>query len=150
MKKFIVFILAGLLTVSVFAQENNKEKGVFVIVEDMPEYPGGDLALRDDIAALVKYPEAAKDNGIQGKVYVSFIVKKDGSVANSRIARGVDPSLDKEALRVVNNLPKWKPGIQRGTAVNVSYTVPINFMLDPQPLKDDLKPMSIKSVKNNS
>lgn len=102
---------------------------VFFIVEDMPEFPGGDLALRKYIANSVKYPEGAVENGIQGKVYVTFVVTKDGSIANTKIARGVDPLLDKEALRVINSLPKWKPGKQRGTAVNVSYTVPINFVL---------------------
>lgn len=142
----------------ILVKKENKEKvaqfednePVFYIVEDMPEFPGGESALRKFITNSIEYPEVAITNGIQGKVYVTFIVKKDGSVANSRIARGVDPSLDKEALRVVNNLPKWKPGIQRGTAVNVSYTVPINFMLDTQPLNDGLKPMPVKSVKNNS
>jgi len=127
-----------------------KDEPVFYIVEDMPEFPGGEGALRKFITNSVEYPDIAVKSGIQGKVYVSFIVKKDGSVANARIARGVDPSLDKEALRVINNLPKWKPGLQRGTPVNVNYTVPINFLLDPQPLKEDLKPMPLKSVKNNS
>lgn len=102
---------------------------VFFIVEDMPEFPGGEMALRKYIANNIKYPEAAQDNGIQGKVYVTFVVSKDGSVANAKIARGVDPALDKEALRVVNSLPKWTPGKQREENVNVSYTVPINFAL---------------------
>ncbi|MCK5731045.1 MAG: TonB family protein [Draconibacterium sp.] len=102
---------------------------VFFIVEDMPEFPGGDLALRKYIGNSVKYPIIAQENGIQGKVYVTFVVGKDGKVYNAAIARGVDPSLNKEALRVVNSLPPWKPGKQRGKAVNVSYTVPINFVL---------------------
>lgn len=111
------------------AEEEEDEAQVFFIVEEMPEFPGGDLALRKYIANSIKYPVIAQENGIQGKVYVTFVVGKDGSVANARIARGVDPSLDKEALRVVNSLPKWKPGKQRGKPVNVSYTVPINFVL---------------------
>ena len=102
---------------------------VFFIVEEMPEYPGGELALRQYIANSVDYPEIAKENGIQGKVYVTFVVTKDGSTADVKIARGVDSSLDAEALRVVNSLPKWKAGKQRGQFVNVSYTVPINFVL---------------------
>ncbi len=106
-----------------------EEAEVFFIVEDMPEFPGGDLALRKYIANAIKYPVIAQENGIQGKVYVTFVVGKDGKVTNARIARGVDPSLDKEALRVVNTLPVWKPGKQRGKPVNVSYTVPINFVL---------------------
>ena len=102
---------------------------VFFIVEDMPEFPGGELALRKYIGNSVKYPVIAQENGIQGKVYVTFVVGKDGKVRNAGITRGVDPSLDKEALRVVNSLPTWKPGKQRGKTVNVSYTVPINFVL---------------------
>lgn len=105
------------------------EAQVFFIVEDMPEFPGGELALRKYIANAIKYPVIAQENGIQGKVYVTFVVDKDGSVSDARIARGVDPSLDKEALRVVNILPKWKAGKQRGKPVRVSYTVPINFVL---------------------
>ncbi len=110
-------------------EEEEEEAQVFFIVEDMPEFPGGDLALRKFIANAIKYPVIAQENGIQGKVYVTFVVGKDGRVTNAQIARGVDPSLDKEALRVVNNLPTWKPGKQRGKPVNVSYTVPINFVL---------------------
>ena len=108
-------------------EEDNTE--VFFIVEEMPEFPGGDLALRKYIASSINYPVIAQENGIQGKVYVQFVVGKDGKVTNAKIARGVDPSLDKEALRVVNALPPWKPGKQRGKPVNVSYTVPINFVL---------------------
>ena len=107
----------------------NPEEQVFFIVEEMPEFPGGENELRNFIAKSVKYPEVAMKNGIQGKVYVTFVVSKDGSVADAKIARGVDPSLDAEALRVVNSLPKWKPGKQRGANVNVSYTIPINFRL---------------------
>lgn len=110
-------------------EEEAAESQVFFIVEDMPEFPGGELALRKFIANAVKYPVIAQENGIQGKVYVNFVVDKDGGISNARIARGVDPSLDKEALRVVNSLPKWKPGKQRGKPVRVSYTVPINFVL---------------------
>lgn len=115
----------------VTAKEEKEEETaeVFFIVEDMPEFPGGEMALRAFIANAIKYPVIAQENGIQGKVYVTFVVGKDGSVSNATIARGVDASLDKEALRVVNTLPKWKPGKQRGKPVNVSYTVPINFVL---------------------
>lgn len=110
-------------------EEQAEESQVFFIVEDMPEFPGGEMALRKFIANAIKYPVIAQENGIQGKVYVNFVVDKDGSVTNAKIARGVDPSLDKEALRVVNSLPKWKPGMQRGKPVKVSYTVPISFVL---------------------
>ena len=105
------------------------DEQIFFIVEEMPEYPGGEMELRKFIANSVKYPTDAQDKGIQGKVYVTFVVSKDGSIADAKIARGVNPSLDAEALRVVNALPKWMPGKQKGKAVNVSYTVPINFVL---------------------
>lgn len=105
------------------------ENQVFYIVEDMPDFPGGEAALRNQIAKSVKYPQSARENGIQGRVYVQFIVSADGSVRNATIARGVDPLLDQEALRVVRGLPLWIPGKQRGKTVDVSYTVPINFML---------------------
>ena len=111
--------------------ENNTYNGepVFFVVEDMPEYPGGDLALRKYIAANIKYPKYAQEHGVQGKVYVNFVVSKTGEVGGATIARGISPSLDAEALRVVENLPKWKPGMQRGQPVNVRFTVPINFVL---------------------
>jgi periplasmic protein TonB len=109
-------------------QEDVKEE-VFIIVEEMPEFPGGEAALRAHIAKSIEYPVIAQENGIQGKVYVTFVVDKDGGVSDAKVVRGVDPSLDKEALRVVMALPKWKPGKQRGKPVRVSYTVPISFVL---------------------
>jgi protein TonB len=109
--------------------EEEDEQQVFVIVEDMPEFPGGDLELQKWIARAVKYPVIAQENGITGRVYVGFVVNKVGAIENVKIMRGVDPSLDKEAVRVINKMPKWKPGRQRGKAVKVSYTVPINFQL---------------------
>ena len=118
------------IDVNVIGSESDQKKDdVFFIVEEMPEFPGGQDALRAFIKATLKYPEVAKENGIHGKVFVNFVVAKDGSVTDTKIIRGVDPSLDKEALRIVNNLPKWKPGTQRGEAVKVSYTVPVNFQL---------------------
>jgi protein TonB len=110
-------------------EEESDDAPVFFIVEDMPEFPGGEEALRKYIAQSVKYPVIAQENGIQGRVYVSFVVNTKGKVTDVKIARGVDPNLDKEAIRVVNAMPAWKPGKQRGKAVKVSYTVPINFVL---------------------
>jgi len=122
--------------VPVLVQETPKEevveeapKEVFFIVEEMPEFPGGDEALRKYIAENVKYPNIARENDIKGKVYVRFCVTYKGHVDQVSIARGVDPALDEEAIRVVKSLPPWKPGKQRGKAVNVWYTVPINFQL---------------------
>lgn len=102
---------------------------VFVIVEQMPVFPGGDAELRKYLAQSVKYPVIAAENGIQGRVFVSFVVDRTGAVTNVRVARPFDPNLDKEAVRVVQSMPKWTPGMQRGKAVKVSYTVPINFVL---------------------
>jgi protein TonB len=105
------------------------EAQIFYIVEDMPEFPGGELALRKFLSNAIKYPVIAQENGIEGKVYVSFVVGKDGHVADAKVVRGVDPSLDKEAIRVVNSLPVWKPGKQRGKPVRVGFSVPISFVL---------------------
>ncbi len=110
-------------------EEEVDDAPVFFIVEDMPEFPGGEMELRKYIAKTVQYPVIAQENNIQGRVYVSFVVSKTGDVTEVKIARGVDPNLDKEAIRVVQKMPKWKPGKQRGKAVKVSYTVPINFVL---------------------
>ncbi len=109
--------------------ELSPDEVVFTIVEEMPEYPGGETALRQFIAQHIDYPPVAQENGIQGKVYVTFVVSADGSVKNAKVVRGVDPVLDKEALRVVNAMARWQPGKQRGKNVNVSYTVPISFVL---------------------
>ena len=110
-------------------EKEDEEATVFYIVEEMPEFPGGELALRKFIANAIKYPVIAQENGIQGKVYVSFVVGKDGHVSDARIIRSVDQVLDKEALRVVNSLPVWKPGKQRGQPVRVGFSVPISFVL---------------------
>jgi len=110
-------------------EEEAEDAPVFFIVEEMPEFPGGEEALRRFIAQSVKYPVIAQENGIQGRVYVSFVVNTKGAVTDVKIARGVDPNLDKEAIRVVKSMPAWTPGKQRGKAVKVSYTVPINFVL---------------------
>jgi len=101
----------------------------FMVVENMPEFPGGDLGLMKYIKKNIKYPPIAKDNNITGKVYVSFIVDKSGSATNVKIVRGVDENLDAEAIRVIESLPKYKPGKQRGKAARVMFTIPINFKL---------------------
>lgn len=110
-------------------EEIEEEEKIFVKVEQMPEFPGGDAALIRFLATSVKYPQVAQENGIQGRVYISFVVDTDGSIINIVLARGVDSSLDKEAMRVVASMPKWKPGRQLDKPVKVSYTVPINFVL---------------------
>ena len=125
-------------------QLDNDEQ-IFYIVEDMPEYPGGEDALRKYISKSIIYPEDAVEKGIQGRVYVSFVVANDGGIANVKIARGVHESIDKEALRVINSLPNWTPGKQRGQAVHVKYTVPIHFELQETLLKEAYKPVPSKN-----
>ena len=110
--------------------EEEADDEFFMVVENMPEFPGGDLGLMNYIRKNVKYPPIAKEYNITGKVYVSFIVDKTGSVTNVKIVRGVDKNLDAEALRVVKSLPKYKPGKQRGKPVRVMFTIPINFTLN--------------------
>ncbi|MBP7463130.1 MAG: energy transducer TonB [Bacteroidales bacterium] len=101
----------------------------FAVVEEKPTYPGGEGELLRFIAENTKYPEIAKENGIQGRVFVQFVIAADGSVVKVTLARGVDQYLDTEALRVVKMLPKWTPGKQRGKPVPVTYVIPINFKL---------------------
>ena len=111
-------------------EEEEEEEVVFVVVESMPEFPGGQQALFKYLGDNVKYPVIAQENGIQGRVICQFVVNKDGSIVDVEVVRsGGDPSLDKEAVRVIKSMPKWKPGKQRGKAVRVKYTVPVNFKL---------------------
>jgi len=106
------------------------EQQIFLVVEDMPTFQGqGIEAFRNYCQTNSKYPIIAQENGISGRVYISFVVDKDGSIANVQVVRGVDPALDKEAIRVVKSSPKWVPGKQRGRPVKVSFTIPILFQL---------------------
>ncbi len=110
--------------------EEDEEEVVFVVVETMPEFPGGQQALFKYLSENVKYPVIAQENGIQGRVICQFVVNKDGAIVDVEVVRsGGDPSLDKEAVRVIKSMPKWNPGKQRGKAVRVKYTVPVNFRL---------------------
>ncbi len=102
---------------------------VFEVVEQMPSFPGGDAALMQYLSSHVKYPVVAQENGVQGRVIVSFVVERDGSITDVRTARSVDPSLDKEAMRVVKSMPRWNPGKQNGQAVRVKFNVPVMFRL---------------------
>lgn len=111
-------------------EEEFEEEEIFVIVEDMPSFQGGDInKFREYINKNLRYPEIAAENGIQGRVILSFVVEPAGNVSNVRILRGVDPALDKEAIRVVESSPKWQPGMQRGKPVRVSFNIPIIFVL---------------------
>ena len=114
------------------------EEVVFVVVEEMPEYPEGVEAMMKFLSDSVVYPPEAKDKGIQGRVICNFIVNKDGSITDVNIVRGVDPLIDAEAIRVIESMPKWKPGKQRGQAVDVRFTLPVVFRLDaPMDFDDD-------------
>ena len=105
------------------------EQEIFKIVEEMPSFPGGEQKLMKYVSDNVKYPQIARETGIQGRVFVNFVVEPDGSVSNVSVLRGIGGGCDEEAMRVVKNMPKWKPGKQRGKAVRVQYMLPINFTL---------------------
>lgn len=107
-------------------EEENK---VFDVVEQMPSFPGGMAALMAYLQKNIKYPPVAEENGIQGRVVCSFVVERDGSVTDIKVAKSVDPSLDKEAVRVVGAMPRWIPGKQNGQSVRVKYTLPVTFRL---------------------
>lgn len=106
-----------------------EENKVFDVVEEMPSFPGGPSALMSYLSSNVKYPVVAQENGVQGRVVVSFVVERDGSITDVKVVRSVDPSLDREATRVVKSMPNWNPGKQNGSAVRVKYNVPVSFKL---------------------
>lgn len=110
-------------------EEDPEENVIFQVVEVMPEFPGGMAECLKFLGKNIKYPTIAQENGVQGRVIVQFVVNKDGSIVDPVVVRSVDPYLDKEALRVIKSMPKWKPGQQRGKAVRVKYTVPVTFKL---------------------
>ncbi|HPJ79271.1 MAG TPA: energy transducer TonB [Prolixibacteraceae bacterium] len=115
---------------SLSAQEKKPaEATTFIQVEEMPEFPGGEAALRDFLVKNITYPEQARKDTIQGKVYVTFVVDATGKVVEPKVIRGVHPLLDQEALRVTERMPAWKPGKQKGVPVRVSYTLPVMFSL---------------------
>ncbi len=109
--------------------KKEEETKVFDVVEQMPSFPGGNQALMDYLSKNVKYPVVAQENGVQGRVVVSFVVERDGSITDVNVMKSVDPSLDREATRVVSSMPKWIPGKQNGSAVRVKYRLPVTFRL---------------------
>lgn len=144
MKKTIFYFLCiafSLTAPMALAQDvmdpNQEEEPVYIVVDQMPEFPGGRQALFDFISTNVIYPTVARENGIEGKAIVQFVVEKDGSITHIEVVRTAgDPSLDKEAIRVVRAMPKWLPGKHRGKTLRVKYTVPFNFRLTaPKPEK---------------
>jgi protein TonB len=134
---FIVSITVILLTINLNAKSQStiiedikKDTSVLVVVEEAPEFQGGDQARIDYLIKNINYPKKARKEGIQGTVYITFIVEKDGKVSNVRILRGIGGGCDEESLRVVKNMPRWKPGRQKGKNVRVQYNMPIKYTLE--------------------
>ena len=139
MKKLFTFLLSVIASIALAQAQstsndsdvaNEADEKVYIVVEKMPEFPGGQQALFDYLSANVQYPKIARENGIQGRSIVQFVVNKDGSISDVEIVRsGGDPSLDREAIRVIRSMPNWIPGRQGGKLIRVKYTVPVNFRL---------------------
>lgn len=111
-------------------EEEEEEAQIFTVVESMPDFPGGDEARIKYLNENIKYPQMARESGIQGRVFVTFVVEKDGSVTDVRVLRGIGGGCDEEAIRVIKNMPKWDPGKQRGKPVRVQFNMPILFKLN--------------------
>lgn len=110
-------------------EEVIEEAEIFTVVEENPSFPGGPAKMNEYIAKNIKYPVMARESGVEGRVFVNFVVEPNGSISKVKVLRGIGGGCDEEAMRVVQSMPTWKPGKQRGTAVRVSYTVPIIFKL---------------------
>ena len=128
--KVALMMLVLLFSFMTSTAQTKKNNMVYDVVEVMPQYPGGQIAMLKYIMENIKYPKQIMEEGIQGRVTVSFIVEKDGRVSNVRLLRSVQPSLDKEAIRVVKSMPKWTPGKQNGKPVRVRFNVPVMFKLN--------------------
>ena len=128
--KVALMILVLLFSFTTSTAQTKKNNMVYDVVEVMPQYPGGQIAMLKYIMENIKYPKQIMEEGIQGRVTVSFIVEKDGRVSNVRLLRSVQPSLDKEAIRVVKSMPKWTPGKQNGKPVRVQFNLPVMFKLN--------------------
>lgn len=116
--------------IEIIPEEETGEAEIFMVVEEMPEFPGGVQALYKYIGNNIKYPNIARENGVEGKVYINFVVEPSGQVSNVKVLRGIGAGCDEEAIRVVKSLPAWKPGKQRGKPVRVSYNLPISFKIN--------------------
>lgn len=116
--------------VMVEEEEEEDEAQIFTVVESMPEFPGGELKMKQYLVKNLKYPQMAKESGIQGKVYVTFVVEKNGQVTDVKILRGIGGGCDEEAVRVIKNMPNWNAGKQRGKSVRVQFNMPIVFRLN--------------------
>ena len=128
--KVALMMLVLLFSFMTSTAQTKKNNMVYDVVEVMPQYPGGQIAMLKYIMENIKYPKQIMEEGIQGRVTVSFIVEKDGRVSNVRLLRSVQPALDKEAIRVVKSMPKWTPGKQNGKPVRVRFNLPVMFKLN--------------------
>ncbi len=134
MKKLILFVLTiSLMSCSIFKKEPKVESvdinKVYTVVEKQPEYPGGADAMFSYLGKTIKYPQAAKEAGVKGKVYVSFVIERNGSISNIKVLRGIGSGCDEEGIKAVKNMPNWTPGEIRNQTVRVQYVLPINFSL---------------------
>ena len=116
----------------VFEEVDTDTNAPFSIVEQMPEFPGGEDSLRNFIRRTIKYPDSAKESKVEGTVYVNFTIEKDGNISNPRILRGIGSGYDEETLRVIKLMPKWIPGEENGQTVRVQYNLPVKFKLDDE------------------
>ena len=132
-KLFFMFLLGSFC---MLIQAQTEDSKVFDVVEQMPAFPGGQSALFQWLSSNIKYPAEAEKNGVQGRVIVTFVVERDGSITETKVVRSVDPQLDVEAVRVIKSMPHWNPGKQNGSAVRVKYTLPLSFRLTA-PAKTD-------------
>lgn len=130
MKKLILLVaLALFCSTSAMAQTVVEDDAIFLVVENEPEFPGGKDSLYAYIARNIKYPETAKKEKIEGRVFVTFVIEKDGQVSSAKILRDIGGGCGEEAIRVVKSMPKWKPGTQRGNPVRFQFNLPVSFML---------------------
>ncbi len=123
------FSLATVQAQKTVVSQKEQKPEVFMVVENMPEYPGGNEAMFAFFAKNMKYPADAQKNKVQGRVLVTFVVERDGTITDVQVAKPTFPSLDDEAMRLVKKMPKWKPGTQRGVPVRVKFTLPVVFKL---------------------
>lgn len=141
MRKLTVFIFVIIIPFITFSQNGNEQDTIpkFIVVEVMPEYPGGTEAMLKYISENLHYPQYAKEHNIEGKVFVNFIVDETGKVTKVKVVKNVEPSLDAEAVRVIESLPLWKPGFHKGKPVRVQFTIPINFELYNEEISKEKK-----------
>ncbi len=119
--------------------QDDSQNEIFTVVEKMPKFPGGDEARANYLASNIKYPEAARKAGVQGTCYITFVIDKEGNTSNVKVLRGIGGGCDEEAVRVIQSMPKWEPGTQRGKAVRVQFNMPVKFALSDGGKKDDTK-----------